>query len=51
MVENIGSKDTLMETLINKPPPFKGLDISLLIIAPINGRVFINHGSGLTTWH
>ena len=30
-------------SLIHKPPPFKGLDISI----PIKGRGFINQGSGL----
>ena len=30
--------------MINKPPPFKGLDIRILIIIPIKGRGFINHG-------
>ena len=31
---------------MNKPPPFKGLDIRIPIIIPIQGRGFINHGSG-----
>ena len=33
--------------MINKPPPFKGLDISIPIIIPVKGRGFINHGSTL----
>ena len=33
--------------MINKPPPFKGLNIRVPIIIPIKGRVFINHRSGL----
>ena len=33
--------------MINKPPPFKGLNIRIPIIIPIKGRGFINHGSGL----
>ena len=33
--------------MMNKPPPFKGLNIRMLIIIPIKGRGFINHGSGL----
>ena len=35
-------------SLINKPPPFKVLDIiSIPIIIPIKGRGFIHQGSGL----
>ena len=33
--------------MVQKPPPFKGLNIRILIINPIKGRGFINHGSGL----
>ena len=33
--------------MINKPPPFKGLNIRILTIIPVKGRRFINHGSGL----
>ena len=33
--------------MIDKPPPFKGLDIKIPIIIPIKGRGFINLGSGL----
>ena len=33
--------------MINKPPPFKGLDIRITIMIPIKGRGFINQGSGL----
>ena len=33
--------------MINKPPPFKGLDIRIPIIIPIKGREFINEGSAL----
>ena len=33
--------------MINKPPPFTGLNIRIPIITPIKGREFINHGSGL----
>ena len=33
--------------MINKPPPFKGLNIRIHTIVPIKGRGFINHGSGL----
>ena len=33
--------------MINKPPPFKGLTIRILIIIPIKGTGFINQGSGL----
>ena len=33
--------------MINKLPPFKGLNIRIPIIIPIKGRAFINHGSGL----
>ena len=34
--------------MINKPPPFKGLNIRICIIVPIKGRGFVNQGSGLT---
>ena len=34
--------------MINKPPPFKGLNIRIPIVTPIKGRGFINHGSGLS---
>ena len=33
--------------MINKPPPFKDLNIRIPIIIPTNGRGFINQGSGL----
>ena len=33
--------------MINKPPPFKGLNIRIHFIIPMKGRGFINHGSGL----
>ena len=34
--------------MINKHPPFKGLNIRIpIIIIPIKGRGFINQGSGL----
>ena len=33
--------------MINEPPPFKGLNIRIPIITPVNGRRFINQGSGL----
>ena len=33
--------------MINKPPPFKGLNFRIPIIIPIKGRRFINHGFGL----
>ena len=33
--------------MINKPPPFKGLNIRIPIIIPIKGRGFVNHGLGL----
>ena len=33
--------------MIYKPPPFKGLDIRITIIIPIQGRGFIKQGSGL----
>ena len=33
--------------MINKPPPFKGLNTRIPIIIPIKGRGFINHGSGV----
>ena len=32
----------------NKPPPFKGLDIRIFILTPIEERGFINRGS--TVW-
>ena len=32
--------------MINKPPPFKGLNIRIPIIVLIDGRGVINHGSG-----
>ena len=35
--------------MINKPPPFKGLNIRILNIIPIEGRGFINHGFGLVS--
>ena len=34
--------------MINNPPTFKGLNIGIPIIIPINGRGFINHGSVLS---
>ena len=33
--------------MINKPPPFKGLNIRIPILIPIKGRGFLNQGSGL----
>ena len=33
--------------MINKPPPFKGLNIRIPIIIPIMGRGFTSHGSTL----
>ena len=33
--------------MINKPLPFKDLNIGIPIITPIKERGFINHGSGL----
>ena len=33
--------------MINKPPPFKGLNIRIPIITPIKGRGFINQESGV----
>ena len=33
--------------MINKPPPFKDLNIRIPIIIPIKGSGFLNHGSGL----
>ena len=33
--------------MINKHPPFKGLNIKIPIIIPIEGRGFINQGSAL----
>ena len=33
--------------MINKPSPFKGLNIKIPIIIPIKGRGFINQGSGV----
>ena len=33
--------------MINKPPPFKGLNIRIPSIIPIKGRGFINQGSAL----
>ena len=34
--------------MINKPPPFKCLDVRIPIITPIKGRGFINKGCGLS---
>ena len=34
--------------MINKPRPFKVLNIRIPIIIPIKGRGFINQGSGLS---
>ena len=31
--------------MINKPSPFKGLNVGIPVIIPIQGRRFINHGS------
>ena len=36
-----------MRLLINKPAPLKGLHIRMPIIIPVNGRGFVNQGSGL----
>ena len=33
--------------MINKPPPFKGLNFSIPSIIPIKGSGFFNHGSRL----
>ena len=33
--------------MINKPPPFKGLNMRIPTIIPIKGRGCINHGSTL----
>ena len=33
--------------MINKPPPFKGLNIRIPIIIPMKGRGFINQGLGI----
>ena len=33
--------------MINKPPPFKGLNIRIPIKTPTQGRGFVNQGSGL----
>ena len=33
--------------MINKPPPFKDLNIRIPFIIPIKGSGFINPGSGL----
>ena len=33
--------------MINKPPRFKGLDIRIPTVIPVNGRGFIDQGSGL----
>ena len=33
--------------MLNQPPPFKGPNNRIPIIIPIQGRGFINHGSGL----
>ena len=33
--------------MINKPPPFKCLNIRMPNIIPVMGRGFINQGSGL----
>ena len=34
--------------MINKPPPFEGLNIRIPIIIRIKGREFINQGSGVS---
>ena len=34
--------------MINKPPPFKGLNIRIPIIVPVQGRGFVNQGSTFT---
>ena len=34
--------------MINKPPPFKGVNIGIPMIMPIKVRGFINQGSGLS---
>ena len=33
--------------MINKPPPFQGLDIRIPVLIPIKGRGFINQVSAL----
>ena len=38
----------LSRPMINKPLPFKGLDIRIPILFPIKGRGFINQGSMLS---
>ena len=40
------SGDNKSRPMINKPPPFKGLDIRIPTILPIAGRGFMNQGSG-----
>ena len=37
--------------MIDKPPPFKGLNIRISMIVPIDGRGFINQRSGLELQH
>ena len=32
--------------MIDKPPPFEGLNISIPIMIPIKGRGFVNQGFG-----
>ena len=35
--------------MMNKPPPFKDLNVGIPSITPIKGRGFILHGSTLTS--
>ena len=35
--------------MMNNPPPFKDLNVKILIIIPIKGMGLINHGSGLAS--
>ena len=35
--------------MINKPPPFQGLNCRIPILIPIKGRGFLNQGSRLST--
>ena len=49
-MECIGIMEKKLETtiwVIDKPPPFKGLNIRILIIIPIKGRGLINQESTL----
>ena len=37
--------------MINKPPPFKGLNSRIPVIIPMKGRGFVNQGLGLVSLH